>query len=118
MQISLIQVTQMGECEKIHLPEAECNYSYFLLCRTSTEQEKLVLEKEQRNRIANTFELPTPILYVHLLYIGDSNQEKRKRKKDSFFLSRPSWKSVSVEPTLGVKKRTRLSERSEGVCSF
>lgn len=35
MQISLIQVTQIRECEKVHLPEAECYYSYFLLCRTS-----------------------------------------------------------------------------------
>jgi len=25
---------------------------------------------------------------------------------------------VSEEPALGVKKRTRLSERIEGVCSF
>jgi hypothetical protein len=40
-----------------------------------TEQNKLTLEKEtidftyskQRNRFANIFELPTPILYVHLL---------------------------------------------------
>jgi hypothetical protein len=77
----------MGECEKIHLPEAECYYSYFLLCRTSTEQEKLVLEKEQRNRIANTFELPTPILYVHLV----TAIKKKEEKGFSLFLFLPAF---------------------------
>jgi hypothetical protein len=48
-----------------------------------------------------------------------SKKKEEKREKDSLIL--PSGlhvKALSVEPSLGVKKRTRLSERSEGVCSF
>jgi hypothetical protein len=34
------------------------------------------------------------------------------------YKSKVHAEALSVEPALGVKKRTRLSERSEGVCSF
>jgi len=48
-----------------------------------------------------------------------SKKKEEKREKDSLILpSGLHGKALSVEPTLGVKKRTRLSERSEGVCSF
>jgi hypothetical protein len=39
--------------------------------------------------------LPTPILYVHLLYIGNINQEKEKKKEEKgkliFSLSLPAF---------------------------
>jgi len=40
-----MQVSQMGECEKTHLPEAECYYNYFLLCRTSSRTSTSIREQ-------------------------------------------------------------------------
>ena len=48
-----------------------------------------------------------------------SERSKQKKEEKVFSLSLPVHaEALSVEPALGVKKRTRLSERSEGVCSF
>ena len=44
--------------------------------------------------------------------------KKEKGKRIFSFSPGLHVKALSEEPALGVKKRTRLSERSEGVCSF
>jgi len=47
-----------------------------------------------------------------------AEQTKERGKSILSFSPGLHAEALSVEPALGVKKRTRLSERSEGVCSF